>query len=277
MCRRRKYNLRVTSRAGLTLIELLMSVAIMGIMAGAMSMLAISVQQSSAYNEGRGTALQHARVVFERINRVAGTAATAPAHPGMGVVITTSGANQYPDTLVIWTPPNGVPVNPAGPPLVKEVTIYCPDPSNPSQFVEITAPSDSSTIALDATLNTTAGQAQVAAIKTAATSQKVMLTDLLRTANASVSGSTTVRGAVRFNLELHPTASEYNSYVGGSLSWTNMAWAQGLYSSSYGIRQVWLRTELQLMPKNLRGKQDTSGQLPMPFFNSTTIYYQMNP
>src|SRR5581483_1044949 len=251
----------------------------MGIMAGAMSMLASSVQQGAVYNEGRGASLQHARVVFDRINRMVNSATTAPTHPGVGVVVTTSGSNLYPDTLIVWTPPGGTPTNPNGPPLVKECTIYCPDPITPSQLVEITAPNDSSTLPLDSTLNTTAGQAQVAAIKTASSSTKTLLTDLLRTGNVSTSsnGSTSVRGAVRFNLDLHPSAANYSSYLAGASTWISLPWPQGMYSSTFGLRQVYLRTELQLMPKNYRGQQDTSGSLPVPFYNSNTLSYMMSP
>jgi prepilin-type N-terminal cleavage/methylation domain-containing protein len=277
MCRRRK---RFTDdRAGLTLVELMMAVAIMGIMAGAMSMLAASVQQGAAYNEGRGASLQHARVVFDRINRMVNSATTAPTHPGVGVVVTTSGSNLYPDTLIVWTPANGTPTNPGGPPLVKECTIYCPDPNTPSQLVEITAPSDSTPLPLDSTLNTTAGQAQVAAIKTASTSKKTLLTDLLRTASTSTSsnGSTSLCGAVRFNLDLYPSTANYSSYLAGTSTWISLPWPRGMYSSTFGLRQVYLHTELQLMPKNRKGQQDTSGSLPVPFYNSNTLYYMMSP
>jgi prepilin-type N-terminal cleavage/methylation domain-containing protein len=277
MCRRPKRY--AGDRSGLTLVELMMAVAIMGIMAGAMSMLASSVQQGAVYNEGRGASLQHARVVFDRINRMVNSATTATTHPGVGVVVTTFGSSLYPDTLIVWTPPGGTPTNPNGPPLVKECTIYCPDPANPSQLVEITAPSNSSTLPLDSTLNTPAVQAQVTAIKNASTSVKTVLTDLLRTARISSGGdaSGSSRGAVRFNLDLHPTASEYSAYLAGTSAWTSLAWPQGLYGSTYGLRQVALRTELQLMPKNYRGQQDTSGSLPVPFFNSNAIHYMMGP
>src|SRR5947207_1272867 len=62
------------SRRGLTLVELLIASAIMSIMAGAMSALAISMRQATEYTNDRGTALQHGRVSLERINQILSTA-----------------------------------------------------------------------------------------------------------------------------------------------------------------------------------------------------------
>ena len=48
-----------------------------------------------------------------------------------------------------------------------------------------------------------------------------------------------------------------------------------MYSTAGGLRQVWVSTELQLMPAQLLGEQDTTGQLPISFFGSTAMYYSV--
>jgi hypothetical protein len=86
-----------------------------------------------------------------------------------------------------------------------------------------------------------------------------------------------VRGVVRFNLNLHATASEWTAYQGGTLAWANIAWPQGLYSSAGALRQAWVYSELQLMPAQLQGQQDPSGQQPLVYFGSAALYYQATP
>jgi pilin/secretion family protein with methylation motif len=266
--------------SGLTLVEMLMAMGIMGIMAGVMAALAITVQETGDYNYGRGTAAQHARVALERIRHMVVTATTAKNYPGVAVVYDQSGTYLFPDTLLVWHPA-GAPANPSGPPLISEIIFYCPDPNTPNQLIELTAPTNAQTIPLDsATLNTASWRTTIAAIKTANTSQKTLLTELLRTGQVTQSGTSGpgLRGAVRFNLDLHPTAAEWSAYQGGSLTWNNIAWPQGIYGSVAGMRQAWVHTELQLLPAQLKGQQDNSGgQLALPFFGSAALYSQVTP
>jgi hypothetical protein len=270
----------------MTLVEMTMAMTIMGIMASVLAALALSVQESTDYNVGRGTGLQHARVTLGRINQMlAGANAatinsggTPGEYPGAAVVYDQVGNYTYPDTLLIWNPA-GTPANPNGPPLVRELLIYCPDPAAPNQLIELTAPSDARAIPLDGpTLNVDPWKTQITLLKSAATSQKTILTKLLRTASVPGSnGASGLRGAVRFGLDLHPSLAEMSAYQAGSLAWSSMQWPAGVYSSMAGLRQVWVRTELQLMPPQFQGQQDTTGQLPLPFFGSATLSYQVGP
>src|SRR6202007_2754987 len=118
---------------GLTMVELLMAVGIMGILAGTMSAMAIAVQKSAVYNYGRSTSAQNARVAWERINRMVLTATTAENYPGVAVCTTTLGSYLFPDTLVVWHP-FSAPANAAGPPLISELIFYCVDPNNPNNL-----------------------------------------------------------------------------------------------------------------------------------------------
>jgi len=66
------------------------------------------------------------------------------------------------------------------------------------------------------------------------------------------------------------------SYRGGSLAWEDVAWPQGWFSTSCGMRQIWLRSELQLVSE----EYNDDGTLPataigLPFLGSATNYYNI--
>ena len=72
----------------------------------------------------------------------------------------------------------------------------------------------------------------------------------------------------------HPTESELNAFRGGSGTWENLAWPQNTYSAAFGLRQVWLRTELQLLsePRGADGSVSPTAAT-LPFLGSATLYY----
>jgi prepilin-type N-terminal cleavage/methylation domain-containing protein len=280
MFRRPNQRVHSAARRGLTLVELLIAVAITTIIAGTMSAVSIAMSQASNYTNDRGTALQHGRVALDRMNLNISKAYATTGHPGLAVYVETLGTNRYPDTLLVWCP-NGAPANPNGPPLIKELYIYCFDPTAPGTLIELTAPSDTRTIPLDASLQTSTWKAVLDGLKTSSSSVKTTLTPLLRTCtvtgNGAPSSMVKTRGAIRFELTVTPSLANYTSYLAGTTTWANLPWPQGLYSSQFGMRQVWVRTELQLMPASKAGQQDTSGMLPIPLFGSSSIYYTMTP
>lgn len=265
-----------TYRRGLTLLELMLALTISAIMVGSLSVLASATRQAAEFNQGQSDSIQHARVTLQRITRAVGDAYATENYPGVVVVDAIVGTYRYPDTVVIWRPANGTPTNPAGPPLIKELVIFGPDINDPSQFVEVTCPTDSRTIQLnEASLNTSTGRTLISSLKTATSSVKTVITTRVRTA-ATSTGSNSMRAAIRFECELHPTAAEMTSFRGGSTSWSNLSWPQSIYSSTFGLRQVWLRSELQLYDRD----KSTDGTLPatvavMPFFGSATNYYNL--
>jgi hypothetical protein len=76
---------------------------------------------------------------------------------------------------------------------------------------------------------------------------------------------------------LHPTATEISAMRSGSSSWTSLNWPQNMYGGSFGLRQVWVRSELQLLsePRNADGTT-TATTTALPFFGSATLYYTLN-
>jgi prepilin-type N-terminal cleavage/methylation domain-containing protein len=266
-------------RRGMTLVELLLAMSILTIMAGVMGGLALAVQQSNEFCQNQSTAIQHSRVTMERITRTVRQAYATGTFPGVAVTSDAVSGWTFPDTLLVWHP-TGAAANPQGPPLIKELVIYCPDPDNPYQLLEITAPTDNRVIPLDSTLNTGAWPATLLALKRAATSKKVVLTDLVRVASSTSSNpldTTNLRGQLRFEVDMYPSLAEWTSYQAGTLTWKNMSWAQGMYGSTSGLRQVSVRIELQLTPGLADGQPDPLGQQSTPFFGGASFCYGMAP
>jgi prepilin-type N-terminal cleavage/methylation domain-containing protein len=259
-------------RRGLTLVELLIASSLLLLLAGVIGGLASAVQTSSNYSQDHADAAQHARVAIERITRNISAATAKGDYPGFAVVYEQVGTWRLPETLLIWRP-SGTPANASGPPLVSELVIYCPHPQQPEQLLEIRAPQDSRPIPLDDTLSQSPWRETIAAIKTDANSQRVVLTNLLHTATVTGANlSMQTRAAVRFHPELRPSAAELAAYRNGTLAWSNLSWPQGLASSRSGMRQSWLRIELQLAPAS-----GTAAIPAVPFFGSAAVYYQLTP
>jgi hypothetical protein len=259
----------------MTLVELLIASSMLLLLAGVIGGLASAVQTSSSYSQGHADAAQHARVALERITREVGQATAVGDYPGFAVIYEDIGGSRYPDTLLVWRPASGTPANPNGPPLISELVIYSPHPQQPEQLLEIRAPQDTRPIPLDESLNQSPWPETITAVKKDAQSQRVVLTNLLRV-SATSSGSNLQRAAVRFHHELRPTTAELAAYRAGTRAWKDLAWPQGLYSSQTGIRQAWVRIEIQLLPS---GDDLTAAlnQQAIAFLGSAAVYYQLRP
>jgi len=255
------------------LVELLIAMSIMGVMAAMVAGLSEAASSGWKHGLGHAEATQHARVALERITRSVREAWATADHPGCVVSYTEFGAWRFPDTLVVWAP-NGPPQGVNGMPLVNECVMYCPDPVNPNQLVEIRAPYDTREIPLTSELNQSTWQTEIALIKTSPSSTKVVLTDLLRTSENTIGG--VYRGAIRFERELRPSDSEWAAYQASTIAWSDMSWPQDLYGSSRGSRQVWMRVELQLMPGDEVQAKDPAGQQAVVFFGSADLTYTLS-
>jgi len=256
-----------TARTGMTLVELMIAMVLMATMTGVLATLALAMRQGWEHNSGHALAAQHARVAMERISRAVSTATANEDMPGFYVVYETVGTDRYPDTLVVWKP-TGPATSPTGLPRIKECIFFCPDPAAPNRLLEITAPNDNRTIPLTESLNSALWRNNLAALKVASTSKKTVLTDLLRTATPT--SSSTKRGVVRFEHDMRPT---WQDWYNASITWSNLAWPQDLYSQDTGVRQAWVKIELQLSP----GTTETAlaNNSVVPFFGSAVLTYTM--
>jgi hypothetical protein len=254
----------------MTLIELMISVLILSVTVAALGAMARAVQISAEYNQGYGTATQHARVTLDRLDRAINQACANKTYCGAWVTADTIGSYDFPDTLIVWRP-SGTAANPAGAPLVSELVIFCPDPASSNRLIEITVPGDSRTLPLPT--NAATFKPFIDSLKTATGAQKTQLTDLLQT--ATITGSSQPRAAVRFAVTLNPSDNEMLSYP--SVMWMNLPWAQSICGPATGLRQVWVRSELQLLPAGQWIETNAAAQQPVPYFGSSTFCYEMTP
>ena len=261
-----------TDRRGLTFVELIVSMSLMIVLVGMLDTLASAVHAAYEYNEGQSLAIQNARVILDRITRTASQAMANEQFPGFIVLSTQVGSWQYPDTLVIWHP-TGTAVYPTGLPQYNELVIYCPSPSNPNHLLEVTAPGN--TGVAPPVSNATSWATQIAAIVASKTSTTVVLTSFLRSCPVAT-GSSTWRGDVRFVTRLLPSASQWSQYQAGTLTWTQLSWAQGIRGSQTALRQVWLRMEVELMPGPGILGQQAATEVAVPFLGSAALYYEMH-
>jgi len=243
--------------------------AIMAMTMATLAVLSKAVRVSVEYGDGHGQAVQHARVALQRITRIANEAAASPEFPGFLVIAETEGGWQFPDTLVVWHPSTAA-VDPEGLPRFNEVMIYCPHPDHPEQLVEISAPSDTRTV--PAITDATSWATQIDAVKKASTSEIVTLTDLLRVGAVGANH----RGAVRFETLRRPSDEQWTAYKNGESAWADLPWVQGIYGAQTGLRQSWVRIELQLMPGPTVAATDPTGQQAIAFFGSAAVYDEMH-
>lgn len=261
-------------RSGMTLLELLLAVSVMSMIVGALGAVAAGIQKAYEYSEGFGTATQHARVALDRIAKTVSEATANEQFPGFIVLTDKDGTWTFPETLVVWRPQTAA-ADPKGLPRFNELVIYCPDWYTPSKLVEIRVPSDTSIVpqVSDAVQWAT----KIEAIRKNKSNDAVTLTALLRTCAVSGSGAPRWRGAVRFAPRLRPDDTQWAQYKAGTLAWKDLYWVQGLFGSQVGLRQAWLRTELQLLPGATWVSNDPASQRAIPFFGSATVYYEMRP
>jgi prepilin-type N-terminal cleavage/methylation domain-containing protein len=261
------------ARAGLTLVELMVAAAIMAIIVTALAALANAVYVGADYSGGHGEAVQNARVTLERITRLANEATASPQFPGILLVPRQQSGRTFPDTVVIWHPAS-TPFDPAGLPRFNELVIFCPNASRPNELIELTAPGDTRTV--PEYTNLSGWISEIDALKNSTTARRILLTNLVRTASADGSVSAASRRAcVRFNVRYHPSDANLTDWKNGNVTWEELPWVQNIYSHSLGLRQVWLRIELQLMPGS-QAKTRTSGSLTaIPFFDSASMHYTL--
>jgi len=264
-------------RRGITLIELLIASTIMTLLVGTLGVMASAVFRSNEYCHSYGLAAQHARVALDRISRTVNDAVGNESHPGVIVLEETVASFTFPETLVVWNP-TGEPVNRDAGPRVNELVIFAPNPSAPNELLEITDPTNTST--LPAYADTAAWKTAIDALRSSNTAKRVLLTDLLRVSRvsqAAASNSAARRGCVRFVMRVRPSLSDWATYSAAadeSAAWAALPWAQSIHGTKTGTRQTWLRFELQLMPGTVAANPADS-LTAAPFFGSAALYYQL--
>ena len=273
-------------RLGVTLLELMMAVAVVAMLMVGLAGLSKTVQDGAKFNQDYGEAAQHARVVKARITRTVNTATATEDYPGAIVLDKMVAGWRVPDTLVVWSPETGNAAAATIGPLVSELVVYMPNPNAPNELWELTERSNTDQALSDTEANDwetsgtlTGWKITVAQMVASSTSQKVVLTDLLRIASTSLineTGQGLWRGCLRFESEMNPARWDWDGYQDSSRPWEEISFAQGIRGSQTGLRQVWVRFEFQLQPGHSSKAGDSAVMPPLPFFGSAAIYYELH-
>lgn len=273
----------ITRRSGFTLVELLVSLTLTTMLSFVLGAMILAAHDGWEYSDGLSEAHKQTRISLERIKYMVSQAgqyqlAGQPTTLGVAVVEQTYGTVKAPEILVVWSGGRTGGMAALGVqsrlPTVNELMIYSPDPADPSHLVEIINPSDASTLDFRAANFAL----RVLAILKSSSIQKTLLCDRVRTSTLYSSGKQKpVAGNVRFENLDSPTDAELSGIAAGSPEWFDLVWAQGIVSSSSGMRQTSIRMEFQIEPR--RQPLDTSNvtTVAIPFFGSASYRYVYQP
>jgi len=255
------------TRRGLSLVELLVAISIMSIVALALGALATTANTASELAFESGVAMQHGRVVVARIEKAIRECYANEEFPGCMVISELANGYTFADTLLVWSPISGIPVNPSGLPQWNEMLIFCPADGYPSQLVEI-RPEDSTLVPLQD--DATSWSTETANQKMGYWSPKT----LTKLVHAGSVGSNS-RGAVRFQVRHTPSVAEWSQFRAGTRSWSNIGWAQDIRGSETGLRQTWCQFDLLLAPDETSAAAGNGSPLT-PFYGSAARYHQLS-
>jgi prepilin-type N-terminal cleavage/methylation domain-containing protein len=270
------------NRRGFTFVELLMSLTLMSILSVVLGGMILAAHDGWEHSNGLTEANQQARISQDRIAYMVSQAgqykpAGQPTTLGIAVVEQTYLLVKSPEILVIWSggrmggmAANGVLTRL---PTVNELVIYTPDPSDPTHLVEVVDPNNVNSLDFRAANFSTS----VKTILKSPSCQKTLLCDRVHTSNLSMfSFSQTAVGNIRFEKLDSPTDTELSGIVAGTPAWFNLVWAQGIVSSSTGMRQSTIRMEFQVEPRPLP-LNSSAAVSAIPFFNSASNRYVYQP
>lgn len=252
-----------------TLGELLVALALVGMIMAACVSLFTAAGSAFQLAAGRAELLQEGQASLERIRRAVEGAYATAEFPGFFVLEDRAGPWYFPQTLVVWRPEGPVSSDRKRP-LVDELVIFCPHPQFRSQLVEIRVPGASTLCPpID---DRQAWQALLASVLTSPSAKQVVLTRRLRVV---ATGDPLIgdRPAVFFFAMLRPSEEELAQFRAGNRTWKSLPWVHGICGPHYGLRQHWLRIELQLVKAG-----DSSADSPrevLPLFASTAVYFGM--
>lgn len=279
---------RRSPRSALTLLELLIAMSVMVMIVGTLGGLARAVQSAADYGGGHAVAIQQAQVALERITRAANEAWANENFPGFYVLEEEEGGRLYRDTLVVWHPDpeiehaDRLPLEDANRlPYCDELIVYCPHPDEPNRLVEIRSRraeeiGDSEAqwlAAIETFKKQMCLDEAIFSSPDAPEYPACTLTERLQTSPVSDGDDAPRRAAVCFERLLRPSDEQWQDVT--NIGWEELPWAQQLCFAKKGIRQAWLRIQMQLLPAEA-GQSGASGQQPIPFFGSAAIYYAMH-
>lgn len=253
-------------KRGLSLAELLVASAVMGIICLSFGTLAMSVQMANEYSQEKNLVGQHARVILQRVERTMQSAYATESFPGMLPITYYYASYDFPQAIAIWAP-TGDPI--ASYPRIDELVVFAVDPDNSNRLLEIRNESD--TRSAPGLTDEAGWRTLITDLINSADSEIVEISDLVRAGKAGSNYYSTLR----FETRVLPSDADIAAARAGSVDWEDLNWATSIYSAKAGLRQVWCHFEWQLVPNANLEEHAQLREQAVPFFGSSAIFYQV--
>ncbi len=267
---------------GFTLVELVMGMGISSILVFVIGGLVFAVQQANSLSQNLEAVTTQAQASIDRIEFMVSHAGTyrgsnGTIQPGIAIVTRQLAGMEFPEILVIWSGGREGGMADAGTldrlPLVSEMIVYTYDPEDASRLVEIAFPNVD--VEVDFTDDDFGDRVRAGIHSDLA--ESILLCDRLSMTDLSQdSSSLTGIGHMRFEMETSPSDGDLSGINPGTEAWNNLRWAQGISTSSSGIRQTNVRIELQLSSEPVN-HAETDEIVAIPFFGSVSHRHVYHP
>ena len=254
------------TKRGLSLAEMLVASAVLGIICLSFGSLAMSVQMANEYSQEKNLIGQHARVVLQRVERAMQQAYATESFPGIRPISYYASSYDFPQAVAIWAPTTTAATDY---PQIGELILFAIDPDSPNRLLEIR--SGSNTQAAPALTDESSWRTLITQLIGRSDSKVVELSDHVRAGQIGAD----YRSTLRFQTRIVPSDSEIAAARAGSSNWESLPWATSIYSSKNGLRQVWCSFEFQLVPSADYTVHGNLQEQAVPFFGSSAIYYQV--
>ena len=246
--------------------------------------LVLAVQTAREHTEGLEEATAQGQACLERVRYMVSQAGVyqldgSETVLGLRVVGHEWSSSLLPDILVVWSGGRDGGLADSGTltrlPHVDELVLYTYDAADPSRFVEIVIPGDSSDIDFAAA----DFDDSVLALLGAPSAEALVLCNRLRRSvlTGSPPFSNPGVGNVAFRLELTPDDASLAGATPGTSGWNGLTWSQGVVSSDSGMRQANVRIEIQIEPRGHEQADPSATPIAVPFFGSASYRYVYRP
>lgn len=272
------------SRGGLTLVELLMSMAISSILIVALGGIVTATQSAWKHTQGIEDSQAQVTATFDRMKMMitqAGVYQVSGQPPQVGLAVVTNPWNSIDiaNTLVVWTGGRNGGISDQGTltrlPKISELLIYTSDPDDAHKLIEIALPSVDSSI----DFNSSSFNSTIRSAIKSSSAEAALLTNRIKSSQFILSGNPwgSPVGNIRFDLVKTPSDSSLSGVAPGTSGWMNLPWPQGTASATSGLRQVTINFEIQLEAAERTSLNDVNSTTALPFFGSSSRLYAYTP
>lgn len=272
------------SRGGLTLVELLMSMAISSILIVALGGIVTATQSAWKHTQGIEDSQAQITATFDRMKMMITQAGVyqvggQPPQVGLAVVSHPWNSIDIANTLVVWTGGRNGGISDQGTltrlPKISELLIYTSDPNDAHNLIEIALPDVDSAI----DFNSSSFNSTIRSAIKSSDAESALLTNRIKSSQFILSGSPwgSPVGNIRFELVKTPSDSSLSGVAPGTSDWMNLSWPQGTASSTSGLRQATINIEIQLEAAERTSLNDVNSTTALPFFSSSSRLYAYAP